>query len=59
MENTIARALNSLGNYKEAIRYFDLAIDPEYKWALYNKALALNRLGNSTGALAYLNKHMH
>ncbi|MFZ0512960.1 MAG: tetratricopeptide repeat protein, partial [Candidatus Nitrosopolaris sp.] len=49
-------ALNSLGNYTEAIQYFDkaLAIDPKFEVALYDKGDALNSLGNYTQAIQYL-----
>ena len=50
--------LGVLGNYKEAITYFDkaLAIDPKYENALNGKGLALDGLGNHTGAITYLDK---
>ena len=39
--------LGGVGNYTEAIEYFDkaLAIDPHYELALYNKGVTLDSLG--------------
>ena len=53
-----AFALDSLGNYTKAILYLDkvLAIDPNDKFALYNKGASLNNLGNYTQAIPYLDK---
>jgi tetratricopeptide (TPR) repeat protein len=47
--------LDDLGNYPEAILYYDkaLAIDPQYVYALNNKGKALDDLGNYTGAIVY------
>ena len=43
-------ALSRLGNYTQAIQYYDkaLAIDPNNAIALYNKGNTLNNLGNYT-----------
>ena len=45
--------LNTMGNYTQAIQYFDkaLAIDPKFEDALYDKSDALNNLGNYTQAI--------
>lgn len=51
-------ALENLGNYEEAIGYFDkaLAIDPNYTSALTNKGAAIYNLGRSQEAVAYFDK---
>ena len=51
-------ALDNLGNYTQAIQYYDkvLAIDPKYVAALNNKGSALGRLGNHTQAIQYFDK---
>jgi tetratricopeptide (TPR) repeat protein len=51
-------ALYHLGNYTQAIQYFDKALDRESRdvKALYHKALDLYRLGNCTQAIQYYNK---
>jgi tetratricopeptide (TPR) repeat protein len=54
----LVKALYNLGNYSQAIQYYDkaLAIDPHYSYALTNKGVALDNLKNYTGALRYLDK---
>jgi tetratricopeptide (TPR) repeat protein len=54
----VREALYNLGNYSQAIQYYDkaLAIDPHYSYALTNKGVALENLENYTGALRYLDK---
>jgi tetratricopeptide (TPR) repeat protein len=44
---------SNLGNYKEAITYFDeaLAVDPNYKLALNNISDAIRHLFCNTGML--------
>jgi tetratricopeptide (TPR) repeat protein len=51
-------ALAHLGNYIQAIQYYDKAldIDPNNVDALYNKGNALDNLGNHTQAISYYNK---
>jgi tetratricopeptide (TPR) repeat protein len=51
-------ALNGLGNYAEAIKSIDeaLNIDRTYTLALINKGWSLYGLGNCTGAIAYFGK---
>ena len=51
-------ALYYLGDYTQAIQYFDkaLAINPKFKVALNNKGAALYYLGNYTGAILYFDK---
>ena len=51
-------SLSHLGNYTQAIQYFDkvLSIDPKYVKALNNKGNALDDLGNHTGAIQYYDK---
>ena len=48
-------ALGDLGNYTQAIQYYDnvLAIDPNNVNALINKGAALGNLGNHTQAIQY------
>jgi tetratricopeptide (TPR) repeat protein len=48
-------ALKNLGNYIEAIQYYDktLAIDPNYKDALYEKGWTLNELERYEEAVTY------
>ena len=55
---TKALALDNLGNYSEAIQYYDkvLAINPKYTNALYNKGVALDNLGNYSEAIQYYDK---
>jgi tetratricopeptide (TPR) repeat protein len=50
--------LDSLGQYEEAIEYYDtaLAIDPNYVNALYNKGVALGNLGRYQDAIKYYDK---
>ena len=50
--------LTDLGNYEEAITYYDkaLAIDHNNSSALYNKSLALAGLGRLKESLAYYSK---
>jgi tetratricopeptide (TPR) repeat protein len=52
------KAFFKLGNYTEAITYYDkaLAIDPKDTKALYYKGAALDSLGNLTGAIVYYDK---
>src|SRR5215469_14306797 len=54
----LVKALYKLGNYSQAIQYYDkaLAIDPHYSYALTNKGVALENLENYTGALRYYDK---
>ena len=49
-------ALYHLGNYREAIGYFDkaLAINPKYIAALGGKGNVLLALGNYTGAMLFI-----
>jgi uncharacterized protein len=51
-------ALDSLGNYKDALKYLDkaLAIDTNDEFALNNIGWALNSLGNYNGAIQYSDK---
>ena len=53
----VREALYNLGNYSQAIQYYDkaLAVDQHYSYALTNKGVALNNLENYTGALRYPN----
>jgi tetratricopeptide (TPR) repeat protein len=50
--------LDSLGQYEEAIEYYDtaLAIDPNHVNALYNKGVALGNLGRYQDAIEYYDK---
>jgi tetratricopeptide (TPR) repeat protein len=50
--------LYALGNYNEAITYYDkaLAIDPDQKNALLNKGYALSKLGRYSEAITYYDK---
>jgi tetratricopeptide (TPR) repeat protein len=56
--NNKGLALDNLGNYTEAILYYDkaLAIQSNDTYALDNKAAALDNLGNYTGSILYYNK---
>jgi tetratricopeptide (TPR) repeat protein len=51
-------ALFRQGNYAEAITSYDkaLAVDPNYKGALYSKGLALKKQGNYAEAITYYDK---
>ncbi len=48
-------ALSEMGNYIEAIKYYDmaLALDPNDDLTLRNKGSVLQKLGNHTGAIKY------
>ena len=52
------RAFNRLGDYEQAIIYFDkaLSIDPKNEYALANKGVALDRLRNYSEAMKYFDK---
>jgi tetratricopeptide (TPR) repeat protein len=51
-------ALDGLGQYEEAISYYDkvLAIDPNNIFALGNKGLGLSNLGRDQEAIEYYDK---
>lgn len=51
-------ALNRLGNYTQAIHFYDRALDfdPNEKHSLMGKGDALYRLGNNTKAIQYFDK---
>jgi tetratricopeptide (TPR) repeat protein len=51
-------ALNNLGKYKEAIEYYDkaLEIDPKFALTLYNKGNALYHLGKYNEAIECYDK---
>jgi tetratricopeptide (TPR) repeat protein len=56
--NPTILVLYNLGNYSQAIQYYDkaLAMDPHSSYALINKGVALDNLEKYTGALRYLDK---
>ena len=53
-----AEALTGLGNYTQAIQYFDKAldIDPNDKNVLYDKGDTLYKQGDNTQAIQYLTR---
>jgi tetratricopeptide (TPR) repeat protein len=56
--NDKAKSLGNLGNYTEAIKYYDkaLRIDPDNTEALHGKGLSLGTSGNHTEAIKYYDK---
>ena len=51
-------ALGKLGEYAQAIQYYDqaLAIEPNYTGALVGKGFALDQLGSNNQAIQYYYK---
>src|SRR5215213_9380027 len=56
--NDKAKSLANLGNYTEAIQYYDkiLSMDPDNTEALHGKGLSLSTLGNHTEGIKYYDK---